>query len=157
MSRFLLDTNMLLGFTRKAEWAQWTYEHFNLGAESTMVFTSIICRGELLALAEKNGWQAQSRQKLVEVLNRFPTVDINKDIILERYASLDTWTHGKVLSDISRPVPPKPAISMKQNDLWIAATASATGATLITTDKDFDHLHGVWLNRVFINQSVKLP
>jgi tRNA(fMet)-specific endonuclease VapC len=157
MSRFLLDTNMLLGFTRKAEWAQWTYEQFNLGAESTMVFTSIICRGELLALAEKNGWSGPRRQQLVEVLNRFPTVDINKDIILDCYASLDTWTHGRVPSDVSRPTPPKPAISMKQNDLWIAATASATGATLITTDKDFDHLHGVWLNRVLINQSAKLP
>ena len=29
---------------------------------------------------------------------------------------------------------------MGKNDLWIAATASAATATLLTTDKDFNHL-----------------
>lgn len=157
MNRFLLDTNMLLGFTRKADWAQWAYETYDLGNESTMVFTSVICRGELLALAEKNGWGAKRRESLVEVLNRFPTVDLNKDPILNHYAELDTWTHGRAVADGSRPGPPKPAVSMKQNDLWIAATAIATGATLVTTDKDFDHLNGIWLNRVMVDQSAKLP
>ncbi len=155
MNRFLLDTNMLLGFTRKAAWAQWAYQTYDLGNESTMVFTSVICRGELLALAEKNGWGTNKRESLVEVLNRFPTVDLNKEPILNHYASLDTWTHGRPVIDSSRSVPPKPAITMKQNDLWIAATAVATGAKLITTDKDFDHLDGIWLDRIFVDQSAK--
>lgn len=155
MDRFLLDTNMLLGFTRRAAWAQWAYETYDLGNESTMVFTSVICRGELLALAEKNGWGSKKRESLVEVLNRFPTVDLNKDPILNHYAELDTWTHGRSVVDSLRPVPPKPAVSMKQNDLWIAATVVATGAKLITTDKDFDHLDGIWLDRIFVSQSAK--
>jgi tRNA(fMet)-specific endonuclease VapC len=155
MNRFLLDTNMLLGFTREAAWAQWAYETWDLGNEAAIVFTSVICRGELLALAEKNGWGESKRRNLVDVLNRFPTVDLNKDSILNRYAELDTWTHGRAVSDSSKPQPPKPAVCMKQNDLWIAATAVATGATLVTTDKDFDHLDGVWLNRVLVDQSVK--
>ncbi len=155
MNRFLLDTNMLLGFTRQADWARWTYQEYNLGSESTMVFTSVICRGELLALAEKNGWGMKKRESLAEVLNRFPTVDLNKDPILNRYAELDAWTHGRPVSDASKPAPPKPAVCMKQNDLWIAATAIATGARLITTDKDFDHLGGVWLSRIYVNQSSK--
>lgn len=155
MDRFLLDTNMLLGFTRRAAWAQWAYETYNLGNESTMVFTSVICRGELLALAEKNGWGSKKRESLVEVLNRFPTVDLNKEPILNHYAELDTWTHGRPVVDEGRPAPPKPAVSMKQNDLWIAATAVATGAKLITTDKDFDHLDGIWLKRIFVDQSAK--
>lgn len=33
------------------------------------------------------------------------------------------------------------AQNMGKNNLWIAACALATGATLLTTDKDFDHLH----------------
>lgn len=156
MKRYLLDTNLLLGFTRSADWAQWAYKEFDLGAETTMVFTSVICRGELLALAEKNGWGEAKRKSLVEVLNRFPTVDLNKDTILNHYAALDTWTHGRTLVDTTRPDPPKPAVSMKQNDLWIAATAVATGATLMTTDKDFDHLNGLWLERVLVDQSAKL-
>ena len=55
MNRFLLDTGMLIGFVREAEWAKRTREEFNLGARETIVFTSVVCVGELLALAEKFG------------------------------------------------------------------------------------------------------
>lgn len=30
---------------------------------------------------------------------------------------------------------------MGKNDLWIAAVAAVQGAVILTTDKDFDHLH----------------
>jgi predicted nucleic acid-binding protein len=33
---------------------------------------------------------------------------------------------------------------MGKNDLWIAATAHAMDAMLLTTDGDFDHLHNVF-------------
>jgi predicted nucleic acid-binding protein len=36
---------------------------------------------------------------------------------------------------------------MGKNDIWIAATVNVTGATLLTTDQDFDHLDGVFLAR----------
>ena len=35
---------------------------------------------------------------------------------------------------------------MCKNDLWIAATASVLNAKLLTTDADFDHLKGVYLD-----------
>ena len=38
-----------------------------------------------------------------------------------------------------------------KNDLWIAATAHVTGATLLTTDKDFDHLAGQFLKREWVD------
>jgi predicted nucleic acid-binding protein len=31
--------------------------------------------------------------------------------------------------------------TMGKNDLWIAAVAAVQGAVILTTDKDFDHLH----------------
>lgn len=34
------------------------------------------------------------------------------------------------------------ARNMGKNDLWIAATAAMSEATLLTTDNDFDHLDG---------------
>jgi len=43
---------------------------------------------------------------------------------------------------------------MGKNDLWIAATAHVTGATLLTADADFDHLNGAFLNRVLIDDAV---
>ena len=38
-----------------------------------------------------------------------------------------------------------------QNDLWIAATALATGATLLTTDTDFDVLHPSPVQREYVD------
>ena len=35
---------------------------------------------------------------------------------------------------------------MGKKDLWVAATASVLGAKLLTTDGDFDHLKGVFLD-----------
>ena len=63
-----------------------------------MVFTSVICQGELRAIAEKRGWGKDKRTKLEEVLNKFPTLDINKQPILNAYALIDAWTHGKTVA-----------------------------------------------------------
>jgi predicted nucleic acid-binding protein len=154
MNRFLLDTNMLLGFTRSAPWAGRTYEHYSMDRPDCVVFTSIICKGELLALAEKLGWEAKKRAKMESVLNEFPVVELNRTEILNAYAQIDAWTHGKrPLSALNPPAVPQPAISMKQNDLWVAATAHATKAKLLTTDKDSDHLRGGWLDVDWIDQS----
>lgn len=42
-------------------------------------------------------------------------------------------------------------VPMGKNDLWIAATAAVTGVRLLTTDKDFDHLDGVYLERDWLD------
>jgi predicted nucleic acid-binding protein len=41
--------------------------------------------------------------------------------------------------------------SIEQNDMWIAATATASGAHLLTTDKDFDPLYPAYLDRTWID------
>ena len=84
-----LDTGMLLGFVREAPWALWARSKFSLGDQETMVFTSIICQAELLALAEKRGWGEKKRGRLEEVLDEFPTLDINQKSILNAYALID--------------------------------------------------------------------
>lgn len=38
------------------------------------------------------------------------------------------------------------ARNMGKNDLWIAASAIVLKATLLTTDKDFDHLSPSFIN-----------
>jgi len=34
---------------------------------------------------------------------------------------------------------------MGKNDLWIVSTAALLGLKLVTTDADFNHLHGVFI------------
>ena len=46
---------------------------------------------------------------------------------------------------------------MGKNDLWIAATARVLGLTVLTTDKDFDHLHPTWIDREWVDPASKLP
>lgn len=152
MTRILLDTNLLLGLTREASWAMLAYENYIHSGRETMVFTSVICRGEMLALAEKNGWGIERRSRLDQVLQKMPTLGINNRPILQAYAQIDAWTHGNPVKSPHNAPPPRPAIAMKQNDLWIAATAHASGATLLSTDTDFDHLHNVWFSFIHVNQ-----
>ena len=81
-----------------------------------------------------------------------PVIDINNESILEAYAQIDAWTHGNSVTSPDNTPPPKPATPMKQNDLWIAATAHVSDAVLLSTDKDFEHLNDVWLKFIYIDQ-----
>jgi tRNA(fMet)-specific endonuclease VapC len=38
-----------------------------------------------------------------------------------------------------------------ENDTWIAAATYATGARLLTTDRDFDHLSPTFITREWID------
>ena len=156
MKRFLLDTNLLLGFIRQAPWAIQARAEFNLGDQDVMAFTSVVCQGEILALAEKNGWGSGKRTRLENVLKDVPTLSIDNERILDAYARIDAWTHGKPVNSPRNAPPPKTAVPMKQNDIWIAATAHASGAELLSADKDFAHLDDIWFNFTWIDQKRRL-
>lgn len=146
MTRFLLDTNMLLGFIREAPWALRARTEYDLADQQTIIFTSIVCHGEILALAEKRGWGSRRRDRLEEVLAAIPTIDIGSPGILAAYALIDAWTHGKDVASPRNHPPPKPAVPMSKNDLWIAATAHVGQAVLLSTDNDFAHLDKIWFD-----------
>ena len=71
----------------------------------------------------------------------FVSVLINQKPIIDIYGQIDAYSQGKL--------PEKPlessARNMGKNDLWIAASAAASKAKLLTTDKDFIHLKDVFL------------
>ena len=85
---------------------------FLLGDQDVMVVTSVVCQGEILALAEKREWGGKKRIELASLLAKVPTVDINKQAILNAYAMIDAWTHGKSVTAPQNASPPKPAVSM---------------------------------------------
>lgn len=63
MRSFILDTGMLLGLTRGQQWAKAAFDLLELHDPETTVFTSVICHGEMLALAEKRGWGPSRRRE----------------------------------------------------------------------------------------------
>lgn len=124
---------MLLGFVRRAEWALQTREEHSLADPETAVSTSIVCKGEIQALAEKFGWGSNKRSELQRVLRVVSTLYLDDEVV-SVYALIDASTHGTTVDSPNRVPPPQPAVAMSQNDLWIAATAHAKKSVLISTD-----------------------
>jgi predicted nucleic acid-binding protein len=93
---------------------------------------SIVTHGELKVLAERNGWGQEKREALTKALYNLVTVNIGGEPLVDAYVRVEEACRKTQGSERI----------MGQNDMWIAATALLCGMPLITTDKDFKHLHG---------------
>lgn len=140
MRRFLLDTNVLI-HALKGD-AFWTRVSAELAMEQSSNFISVVSIGEIYALSLRNNWGDARIKKLQKLREHFGILDINVEAILIRYAEIDAFSQGKLkgrpLNNSSR--------NMGKNDLWIAATASVFDLTLLTLDKDFEHLNSTFLD-----------
>ena len=139
---YLLDTNILVHLVRKSPVKAMVEQEFHLADAQNTSIVSVVSLGEIRSLAIQNHWGQQRIDILEEILKQYLVADINSEDVIERYAEIDAFSQGKL--------PGRPlgltARNMTKNDLWIAATASVLEATLITTDTDFAHLDGVFLN-----------
>lgn len=152
MGRYIFDTGVIVGYVRDAGYAQYIDKKFQVLDPPNVSLISAVSKGEIFSLAIQFGWGGPKKQKLQEILAKLPTVDIRRSSIIERYAEIDSYSQGK------HPTKPLPAgmsaRNMGKNDVWIAATASVLNAKLITIDKDFDHLHGVFIDVIYIDQAL---
>jgi predicted nucleic acid-binding protein len=152
VSTYLLDTGILLGYVRGAGYADYSERKFALSRPPNVSLVSIVSKGEIYSLAIQFGWGEEKRKNLDALLRRIPSVDINTDAIIHRYAEIDAYSQGK---DPTKPLPSSlSSRNMGKNDIWIAATSSVLNATLLTTDTSFDHLNGVFLSVVYIDQKL---
>lgn len=126
--QLILDTNILLHLLRARNAGRAIETTYAVGQRTPRALISVVTKGELKALGYKFGWNAAQRDRLNAMLSGLLSADISHDSIQEAYARLDhaSATFG---------------VKMGKNDLWIAATAQVTGGVLLTTDRDFDHLH----------------
>jgi predicted nucleic acid-binding protein len=84
--------------------------------------------------SQLTGSDSSARSRLAalkKALNALVTIDINVAEVIDAYVEIDIYSQQH--SDGAK--------NMGKNDLWIAACAKASGAALLTTDKDFDHLN----------------
>lgn len=125
---FLLDTNVVLHATREnSAVSQAIDAQFGL---SSSRFRPAICEvtvAELLAFARSNKWGDRRREKLQGEIARCLLVPISTPGVHERWSEMSSalQASGKTI---------------EQNDIWIAATASVTGLTVLSTDRHFEHL-----------------
>jgi tRNA(fMet)-specific endonuclease VapC len=146
---FLLDTSIVLAYVRGGAAARRLESELDLLSGQHNLVVSVVSVGEIRSIAKQNQWGVNKRQKLQEVLRNFLIADIHQEDIIERYAEIDAFSQGRLAG---KPLASS-ARNMGKNDLWIAATASIFDLRLLTTDKDFDHLAGDFLDLRFISLS----
>jgi tRNA(fMet)-specific endonuclease VapC len=145
---FLLDTNIIIFCINNAGFDNWFDRTYRKPANDFII--SVVTEGELRSLAIQRKWGGTKLRDMEMSISKFLIYPIKVQSIIHAYAQIDAFSQGKL------PEQPLPvgmsARNMGKNDLWIAATANATGATLLTTDTDFNHLHSTFLdlNRVDI-------
>ena len=141
---YLLDTNVLVHLIRWNAVGQAIDMHFGLLGALNRSVISVVTVGEMYSLARKFSWGTGKVAQLQKLLGQLVWIDINHPSVLDAYGELDECSE-------------RAGRAMGKNDVWIAATAKATGMTLLTTDGDFDHLNPLHLNRIRIDEKTGSP
>jgi tRNA(fMet)-specific endonuclease VapC len=135
---YLLDTNILVHYVRSDEvWGR-IQARYSLLMVDPRPMICVVTVGELRSLALQFNWQAARLNQMDFILNYFDWSNIDRRSVLNAYALIDAHTRSA-------------GREMGKNDLWIAATAHALGARLMTTDRDFDFIHPAFIHREWID------
>jgi tRNA(fMet)-specific endonuclease VapC len=127
---YLLDTNVILHLLRGNDLGKHIRDTYDLLHCQPRPFVSVVSLAEMRVLAETNGWGDAKRNALDAAFRSLTVVNISHPRVIDAYVKLDLHARSHPLG----------ARRMGKNDLWIAATAVAADAILLTTDKDFDYL-----------------
>ena len=143
---YFFDTNAILIYLRDREKKLWLDENYDPLGKGNTAIISVVVLGELESISLRNNWGQKRIENLETFLRKFLIADINSRDVIKKYGEIDAFSQGKLkenpLGDSSR--------NMGKNDLWIAATTSITNSKLITSDRDFDHLNGKYLDLILI-------
>jgi tRNA(fMet)-specific endonuclease VapC len=140
MPTYLLDTNILVRYVRQDPVWSRINRTFGLFLADPLPVYSVVTAGELRSLAIQFGWGPAKLDQMEFILSYFRQMSISASGIVQAYADIDAAT-----IDLGH--------SLGKNDLWIAASAAATQATLLTTDRDFDRIPAPYLSRIYIDPS----
>lgn len=137
---YLYDTN-ILAFIIKQVPAIEKIENAIFSDSANLRLISIVTKAEIETLAVSFRWGEFKLEQLRALLEQFLIVPIDSQQIVSAYVEIETFSQGKHPGKSSGLTPR----NMGKNDLWIAATALVTDSTLLTSDRDFDHLNGVFI------------
>jgi predicted nucleic acid-binding protein len=127
---YLLDTSVILHLVRGKALGQQIQATYDLIQCQPRPLVSVVSLAEARVLAEASNWGEAKRQALDTAFRSLTIVNINHPSVIDAYVQLDLHARAH----------PQGARRMGKNDLWIAATAVAAQAVLLTTDKDFAFL-----------------
>lgn len=138
LMKYVLDTSILVLIVKNSKIKEYFEKHF-LQDTNTVLLLSSVSLGELNAIIQKNNWGNQKIKHLNQLLQNLEIASIENQETFLNYGIIDAYSQNK-LNGKSLPKN-LTARNMGKNDLWIAATTMSNQATLITADKDFEHLN----------------
>lgn len=136
--RVVLDTCVLIHLIRGNDLGRKIDAHFGLTRGKATALISAVTLGEGRSLALQWGWGTDKVQRMEKLFRELIVMEVNLTPVLERYALLDMHSRDR-------------GRKMGKNDLWIVATAAATSSTLVSTDRDFDHIDPAIVSHVWID------
>ena len=89
---YVLDTNILLHFSRNSNIYTNLVVELDLFNEENFVFISEVSIGEIYALTLMNSWGEKRIKRLKFFLQRLTPIPINEDGIYEAYAEIDAYS-----------------------------------------------------------------
>jgi tRNA(fMet)-specific endonuclease VapC len=138
---YTLDTNILIHAIRETPLFNNINKKYGLFKAGNQTIISAVSVGELRSFAFQNEWGSRRIKAVNTLLSILQTVPVTTNpIFIEAYAEIDAFSQNKHPSLKLNNTPR----NMGKNDLWIAATATITKSTLISTDTDFSHLNDVF-------------
>lgn len=135
---YLLDTNVVLHATRQGSPVAAAVEaQFQLSRSSFRPAVCEVTVAELWAFAQSHTWGEPRRELLRQTIEKLLVLPISRPAIHRRWAELYSYARTNGL-----------ALQHDHNDVWIAATSSVAGFTLLSTDRTaFLPLRGTpWLS-----------
>jgi predicted nucleic acid-binding protein len=140
---YILDTNILILLVKSRKFSALFDQNYFSNPVNNFFYTHSSL-GELDSISKQNQWGEKRLILLKNLLKGFNLVKSTSIDIVQNYGTIDAYSQGKLKN---KPLPiGMSARNMGKNDLWIAASAIVLKATLLTTDKDFDHLSPSFIN-----------
>jgi len=139
---YLLDTNIVVIYSRDNAVAKKIEAEYQIFNKDNRLAISTISLGEINAITKKLQLGERRKNKINEIVENLNEFRIDVREVIERYGDIDAYSQGKLSANQGKFT----ARNMGKNDIWIAATASVFGLTLVTADKDFDHLDSSFLS-----------
>jgi tRNA(fMet)-specific endonuclease VapC len=142
--QLVLDTNILVHWMRGGAAGTKLRSDYELGARRPRPILPLVVKAEIKSLALQFKWGNAKQAALDELLRQLPVADIASERVIQAYARLDFESRNT-------------GRRMGKNDLWIAAVAFVQGATILTTDKDFDHLNPSLVLVEYVDVATLMP
>lgn len=141
MEKLVLDTSALLHIVRGKDTGKIIHD-FISGLDAPQLLISVVTLAEVDSFMVQNNWGHKNQEKMHQLIERCIVLDIEKHnkTLKNCYVILDAFSKRKQAGPDGQFLQGG-ARKMGKNDLWIAATAFALNATLVTTDNDFDHIN----------------